>query len=166
VWILCLDFGQILRHLWEFIIMKHKILDPRPETFGWTTTCQVKRKTYRLTLNKTFAVGAYLRKGLELYCYQQRDGRGRPVIMIYLDGQARKLEKEQDYVEANGWVSAVEVVRGTFRLRIKKTVAEGARLEKGQILYCHRRRDVNRRPVLIVCLDEIPIGKIKTKRPL
>ena len=87
--------------------MKHKILDPRPETFSWTTTCQVKRKTYRLTMNKTFAVGAYLRKGLELHCYQQRDERGRPVIMIYLDGQARKLEKEQDYDEAARFIRGV-----------------------------------------------------------
>ena len=142
--------------------MKHKILDPRPETFSWTTTCQVKRKTYRLTLNKTFAVGAYLRKGLELHCYQQKDRKGRPIIMIYLDGQARKLEKEQEYVEANGWVSAVDVSRGTYRLRISKTVAEGARLKKGQILYCYRRRDSNRRPVLMVYLDEKPKHSIRT----
>ena len=133
----------------------HRVLDSRPGSFSWITPCQVKRGIYRMTLNKVFALGACLTRGMKLYCYQESSRERRPIIVIYLDGKPRNIEVGQ-LSDASGWAPAVELVRGTYRLIIRKRIAEGARLEKSQPLFCHRARDSQGRPILEVYLDGNP----------
>ena len=49
------------------------VINPKLETFGWRTTAQEKRGSFKLTINKTIAQGVGLSKGYPLYCYVAKD---------------------------------------------------------------------------------------------
>ena len=65
------------------------VIDPRIESFGWKTSVQQKRGSSKITINKIIAVGAGLEKGQAVYCYVAKDKKGRPMILVYLDGKPR-----------------------------------------------------------------------------
>lgn len=52
-----------------------------------------------------------------------------------------------------GWKSKIMKKRATFSVSINKLVAIGSCLEKGQTLYCYLAEDENKRPVIMVYLD-------------
>ncbi len=53
-----------------------------------------------------------------------------------------------------GWTSKVAKKRSTFSISINKLVATGCCLEKGQALCCYLAKDGNKRPVMVVYLDQ------------
>ena len=62
-----------------------------------------------------------------------------------------------DYsLENFGWKTYLQQRRGTSKITINKLVAVGARLEKGQFLYCYVGRDKNDRAIVVVYLDGKP----------
>jgi hypothetical protein len=67
------------------------IINPRLETFGWKTTAQEKRGSFKLTIHKNVAVGSGLSKGFPLYCYLAKDPQERPIIVVYLDSKPRGI---------------------------------------------------------------------------
>jgi hypothetical protein len=73
---------------------KHNVVDYDLDSFGWKTYLQQRRGTSKLTLNKIIVVGSGLKKGQVLYCYIGKAEQGRKVMITYLDGKPRQVEKE------------------------------------------------------------------------
>jgi hypothetical protein len=69
------------------------IVNPDFGFFGWTSPVQRNRKgTSRITINKLVATGLGLESGQRLYCYVAKDGKGRAIMVTYLDGNPRGEE--------------------------------------------------------------------------
>ena len=64
----------------------------KPLGIGWKTKISLKRATYSVSINKLVAEGNCSKKGEGLYSYLAEDGKGRKVVVIYLDGK-KLLEK-------------------------------------------------------------------------
>jgi hypothetical protein len=66
------------------------IINPDFGYFGWTSPVQKNRKgTSRITINKMVATGLGLESGQKLFCYVAQDPKGRPKLVVYLDGKPR-----------------------------------------------------------------------------
>ncbi len=71
------------------------VLNPDFGYFGWTSPVQKNRKgTTRITINKLVATGLALEQGQRLCSYVAKDPRGRPIMVVYLDGRPRGQEGE------------------------------------------------------------------------
>ena len=62
-------------------------------------------------------------------------------------------------IESFVWKTYLQQRSGTSKITINKAVAVGARLEKGQFLYCYLAKDKNDRSVVLVYLDGRPREK-------
>ena len=58
---------------------------------AWKSKVIQKRSTYNLTINKLVADGSQVYKGETLYSYAGEDGRKRPIMITYLDGNERGI---------------------------------------------------------------------------
>jgi len=72
------------------------IVNPDFGFFGWTSPVQKNRRgTSRITLSKIVATGLGLESGQKLFCYVAKDGEGRPMMVVYLDGKPRREVNRQ-----------------------------------------------------------------------
>jgi len=54
---------------------------------GWKSKIILKRATAYISINKLVVNGCGLEKGHELHSYLAEDGKGRQIIITYLDGK-------------------------------------------------------------------------------
>ncbi len=66
--------------------MKKKFLG-----IGWKSKIIFKRATAYISINKLVVEGCNLEKGKELYSYLADDGKGRKIIVTYLDGRKNRI---------------------------------------------------------------------------
>ena len=66
--------------------MKIKLLG-----IGWKSKVSLKRATFSISINKLVAEGCCLEKSQKIYSYLAEDGKGRKVIVTYLDGKKAKM---------------------------------------------------------------------------
>ncbi len=61
------------------------------QNIGWKSKITQKRATFSISINKLVVNGSCLEKGQVLHCYLAEDEKKRPLIVVYLDGEKRKV---------------------------------------------------------------------------
>jgi len=127
-------------------------VNPKLGCIGWSTRVQRVKGVHKATIKKIIADGAGLNKGDKFHCYLAEDKKGRPLILLYLDGKENPNFGEGQF----HWATHLQKkrVRGTNLFTISKFVASGAVLELKESLYCYLATDEhNGRPIIVVYLD-------------
>ncbi len=75
-----------------FIIQK---IQPKPSWFGWKAKLQKNGYNYRITINNFVVEGAGKKPGDEIFGYLMEDKNNRPIVVFYLDGRRKDIEKER-----------------------------------------------------------------------
>lgn len=60
------------------------------QNMGWKSKIAQKRFTLSISINKLVVIGCNLEKGQTLYSYLAEDENKRAIIIIYLDGKAKR----------------------------------------------------------------------------
>jgi len=58
-------------------------------------------KSHFVCINPVVMVGNNLKAGQEIYCYEEEDENGRPIMHVYLDGMPRDAKREIETVAYN-----------------------------------------------------------------
>ena len=62
------------------------------DIYSWTPVVNVKRATFRVTIDKKIANYAGIGRGTKLHCYAGKDRNGRPVMLVWLDGNHKDYD--------------------------------------------------------------------------
>ena len=71
---------------------------------GYKPKIQRKGYSFFLSVNKLIALGSNLERGKELYAYLGEDSLGRSLLVVYLDGEPRTNNNEENSNQYNSFL--------------------------------------------------------------